>query len=63
MTESETRRAGYSPKEAAYQLSISRSHLYDLMTEGLIRSVYIGARRVIPTAEIDRLMREGTDGD
>lgn len=38
----------YSPVEAAWQLSVSRAKLYELMTEGQIRSVKIGARRLIP---------------
>lgn len=38
----------YSPIEAAWQLSVSRARLYELMSEGQIRSVKIGTRRLIP---------------
>ena len=58
MTET-VRPAGFSPVEAARQLSISRSYLYLLIQKGLIRSVHIGARRVISAVEIDRVLREG----
>jgi excisionase family DNA binding protein len=37
-----------SPKEAARLLSLSRSRIYELMDAGLIESVRIGGRRVIP---------------
>ncbi len=38
----------YSPVEAAWQLSVSRARLYELMAAGQIRSVKIGTRRLIP---------------
>jgi excisionase family DNA binding protein len=54
------RPAGYSIPDAAAQLSVSRSHLYQLIDRGLIRRVKIGARSVIPASEIDRLIEDGT---
>lgn len=62
MPQTASRPAGYQPREAAHQLSVSRSHLYTMMSSGLIRSVKIGSRRVIPATEIDRLLNvEDTD--
>ena len=57
---SPTRPAAYSIPDAAAQLSISRSHLYQLINRGLIRRVHIGHRSVISAVEIDRLLEEGT---
>ena len=54
------RPAAYSISEAAVQLSVSRSHLYQLIDRGLIRRVKIGHRSIISRAEIDRLAEEGT---
>ncbi len=58
-----TRPAAYSIPEAAAQLSVSRSHLYQLIDRGLIRRVKIGHRSVIPATEIDRLLAVDDDGD
>lgn len=54
--------AAYSPAEAAAQLSISRSHVYNMMTAGALTSVKIGRRRIIPRTEIERLLKEGASG-
>ena len=54
------RPAGFSPLQAASQLSISRSHLYNLIARGDIRVVKIGTRTVVPASEVDRLLEEGT---
>ena len=50
------RPAGFSPRQAALQLSISRSHLYNLIAKGEIRIKKIGQRTVVPATEIDRLL-------
>ena len=51
-----TRPAGFQPAEAARQLSISRSGLYNLIKKGEIRVAKIGHRTVVPATEIDRLL-------
>lgn len=57
MAIADTRPAGFSPVDAARQLSISRTSLYRLIRRGDLRTVKIGAgRTVIPTSEIDRLL-------
>jgi excisionase family DNA binding protein len=37
-------------------MGIGRSHFYDLVKEGKIRTVLIGGRRVIPASEAKRLL-------
>jgi excisionase family DNA binding protein len=45
--------------EAAAELSISRSLLYEMIAAGELRSVTVGSRGVrIPTSEIDRFVTE-----
>jgi excisionase family DNA binding protein len=51
--------AGYSIVETARRLSVSRSHVYRLISEGRLRRVKLGARSIVPASEIDRLMVEG----
>lgn len=53
-------RRGYSPVEAARIVGCGRTKMYDLIKEGRIRVVKIGARTIIPKSEIDRLLN-GTD--
>jgi excisionase family DNA binding protein len=45
-----------SPTEAAAQLSIGRSKVYELMRLGQLRSVKIGASRRIPQAALADFM-------
>ncbi|MCH8117979.1 MAG: helix-turn-helix domain-containing protein [Proteobacteria bacterium] len=49
----------YSVVESCRLLSISRRHFYGLLAEGKIRTVKLGARRVVPRAEVERLANEG----
>lgn len=58
-TATSPRPAALSIPEAAAQLGISRSHLYGLLDAGVIRSVRLGRRRLIPASEIDRVLEEG----
>jgi excisionase family DNA binding protein len=46
-------------KEAAQQLGVSPFSVRRLIASGCIRSVTIGARRLIPAHEIERVAREG----
>ena len=58
--QSPTRPAAYSIPAAASQLSVSRSHIYQLIDRGQVKRVKIGGRSVIPASEVDRLAEEGT---
>jgi excisionase family DNA binding protein len=55
-SQSPSRPAGFKPRDAAFELTISRSHLYNLIKKGEIRVVKIGHRTVVPASEIDRLL-------
>ena len=46
--------------EAAELLHCSRSHVYNLINAGLIRTVKIGHRTLVPTSEIRRALEVGT---
>jgi excisionase family DNA binding protein len=50
-----------SPAEAAAQLSIGRSKIYELMRLGQLRSVKIGASRRIPQAALADFMATLTE--
>lgn len=50
------RPAAYSIPEAARQLSISRSGLYQLIDAGKVRRVKLNGRALIPASEITRLL-------
>ena len=50
------RPAGFKPADAAFQLSLSRTGLYNLISRGEIRVVKIGSRTVVPATEIERLL-------
>jgi len=45
-----------TPTEAARALGIGRSKLYELMQEGALESVHIGACRRIPTEAVAALV-------
>lgn len=48
----------WSPAEAAARLGLrSRSAVYDLINAGELRSLKIGARRLIPDDELRRFIR------
>lgn len=55
----EVERLAYSPREAARALGCSHQTVYNLITSGALRSVCIGARRLIPRDELERLLRVG----
>lgn len=56
-----------TPTEAARALGIGRSKLYELMQEGVLESVHIGACRRIPTdallALVERLRGAELDAE
>jgi excisionase family DNA binding protein len=49
----------FSPNSAARALDISRTKMYGLMRDGIVRFVLIGADRRIPASELHRLAAEG----
>jgi excisionase family DNA binding protein len=51
-------RQAYSIEETAQQLSVGRNTIYNLLNNGELKSLRIGARRVIPANEITRLLNE-----
>jgi excisionase family DNA binding protein len=46
------------PEEAAERLGIGRTKLYELMAEGVIRSVHIGSCRRVPVTALDAYVAE-----
>ena len=46
----------YSVVDAARQLGISRSKLYELIAAGELETIQVGRRRLVSTAALDRLM-------
>jgi excisionase family DNA binding protein len=46
----------YRPDRAAQVLGVSRSTLYKLMKEGILRFRQVGGLRLIPMAEIERFL-------
>ena len=48
--------AAYSVDAFAHQIDVSRGTVYNLIKNGDVRSVKIGARTVIPATEINRLL-------
>lgn len=49
-------RLTYSLAEAEVATSLSRTGLYRLMARGELRTVQIGGRRLVPAAELERLV-------
>jgi excisionase family DNA binding protein len=46
----------YSVKEVADALQLHRSTAYELVRRGEIRAVQVGGRKLVPAAELDRLL-------
>ena len=46
-------------QQASQALNISRASLYRVLDRGELRSVQIGARRLVPVAAIDALLSGG----
>ena len=51
-----TPRLLYTPKQAAGALGIGRSKLYDLLRDGELESIHIGAARRIPAQALDEFI-------
>ena len=48
----------YRVSEAAAAIGIGRSSLYELISEGKLKPVTIAGRRLVPRAELERLLSE-----
>lgn len=53
----------HTPNSACRALDISRTKLYALMREGVLRYVLIGSDRRIPHSELERLAAEGAPAE
>ncbi|WP_040441472.1 helix-turn-helix domain-containing protein [Roseibium aggregatum] len=49
----------FSVSDAARMLGVSRSHMYTLRSEGVIRFVKLLNRTVVPASEIERVLSSG----
>jgi len=58
-------REGLRIEEAATMLGCGRTKVFDLIREGRLRVVKLGARTIVPRSEVARLLAEATgrDGD
>jgi excisionase family DNA binding protein len=52
----------YRPQEAAHAVGLSRARIYELMAEGRLAYVQVDGTRLIPAAELNKLIGVG-DGD
>ena len=50
-------------REAARELGVSRDRAYELVRSGEIRSVAIGAKRLVPRVELDRWIERALGGE
>jgi len=50
-------RHAFSIDEAARSISLSRRALYKLIGSGVLKTVKLGRRRVVPSTELERLCR------
>lgn len=50
-------RRAYSPHEVALLLGCSRRTIYNRLHDGSLRSVVFGNRRLIPSEELERVLR------
>ncbi len=55
-------RLSVSVQEAASMIGVSKSHLHKMVNEGVIRSVALGHRKLIPMNELERFITlQGTE--
>jgi len=48
----------YTPMEAAEQLGVGRTMLFQLLRDGRLKSVKVDRKRLIPGAELERFVAE-----
>jgi excisionase family DNA binding protein len=58
-TKAPVERMAYGAEEFAKSVGCGKSHIYDLIAEGKIRTIKIGNRRLIPAQEARRVVAEG----
>lgn len=56
----QTDRRALRVNDAARLYGVSRSTLYKLFSEGKLKPTMIGGRRLVPVAEMERLLAEGS---
>ena len=56
-------RRAFTRQEAGYIWGVSESLVVKLDTAGKINTIRIGDRKLVPRAEIDRVLREGVPND
>lgn len=61
MSAANDNKLAYSPAEAAEALGVGRSTIFDLMKDGKLRRVKIGAKTVIPRSSLEALLAETPD--
>lgn len=49
----------FKTEDAARALSLGRGKILEMLREGVLRSVMIGGKRLIPRSELERLLAEG----
>lgn len=52
----------YRVEEAAEALRVSRTHMYELIRSGRLRSVKVGSRRLVPLVALDEYLAALMDG-
>jgi excisionase family DNA binding protein len=52
-----------SVREAARRLAVSRTTLYELISQGEVRIVKFGSRTLVPVAELERFAAELIESD
>jgi len=49
-------RRAYSPEEVSEILGVSKSHVWKMLRQNELRSTKLGRRRIISSAEIERIL-------
>lgn len=52
-------RKALSIQEFCWQAGISRNSAYRMMGRGTLKTIRLGARRLVPVVELERLLSEG----
>ena len=52
----------YRVEEAAESLRISRDSIYELIRSGLLRTIKVGARRLVPVIALSEYIATALDG-
>ena len=59
MTAANDNKLAFSPAEAAAALGVGRSTIFELLADGRLKRVKIGAKTVIPRSSLLALLGEG----